>query len=137
MSKGVRLSYARTPEIDKVRRHLASAMYVLKIIPLSPRERPSKLKALWPNYSETGVYSTTRRAMRPKATPQQIKEMEYWLLRVLDELDLESRRIVLARAQGIPWRRLEEMDGRSHTTLRKIEGKALAILAKSTTKTSE
>jgi hypothetical protein len=40
-------------------------------------------------------------------------------------LDEQSRRIVMARAMGVPWRRLEEMDGRSHTTLRKVETSAL------------
>ena len=53
--------------------------------------------------------------------------MEQCLDRIM-ALDLSSRRIVLARAAGIPWRRLEEMDGRSHTTLRKVEVSALLKL---------
>ena len=50
--------------------------------------------------------------------------MHYWVDCIL-KLDEESRRIVMARAAGISWRRLEEIDGRSHTTLRKVEKTAL------------
>jgi hypothetical protein len=43
---------------------------------------------------------------------------------------MEQRRIVWARACNIPWRRLEDMDGRSHVTLRKIYVEALLTMAK-------
>ena len=59
-----------------------------------------------------------------KPTPKQITHMQFWIYQILT-LDEEKRRIVMARAAGIPWRRLEEIDGRSHTTLRKIEKTAL------------
>lgn len=69
-----------------------------------------------------------RRPVRIKATPQQIALMEHWLDLML-VLDDDCRRIVMARACRIPWRRLEEMDGRSHTTLRKVERRGLEVLA--------
>ena len=69
-----------------------------------------------------------RRPVRAKATPQKIAMMEYWLDLML-MLDDDCRRIVMARACRITWRRLEEMDGRSHTTLRKVERRGLEVLA--------
>lgn len=53
--------------------------------------------------------------------------MDFWLV-ALANLPEDERRIAMARACGIPWQRLEEMDGRSHTALRKIEAKALQSL---------
>lgn len=115
--------------IATVRAQLVEAMRVLRGLPVSQRDRPSKLQAVWAQYRQSGSADPAcRQPLRPKATPEQIREMEAWLARMLD-LDLESRRIVLARAEGIPWRRLEEIDGRSHTTLRKIEARALLQLA--------
>lgn len=61
--------------------------------------------------------SAGRRSSPP--SPQAIDRMDRtlsWLL----SCDEEARRLVWARATGISWRRLEDMDGRSHVTLRKI-----------------
>ncbi|MDF1791456.1 MAG: DUF6362 family protein [Thalassobaculaceae bacterium] len=52
-------------------------------------------------------------------SPQAIDRMDRTLVWLL-ACDDESRRLVWARATGIPWRKLEDMDGRSHVTLRKI-----------------
>ena len=40
----------------------------------------------------------------------------------------EQRIVVWARACGIAWRRIEDMDGRSHMTLRRIEDRGLAAI---------
>ena len=53
--------------------------------------------------------------------------MDFWLI-ALSILPEDERRIVMTRACGIPWLRLEEIDGRGHTTLRKIEANALQRL---------
>ena len=52
-------------------------------------------------------------------SPQTIDRMDRTLVWLLS-CDEEARRLVWARATGISWRRLEDMDGRSHVTLRKI-----------------
>jgi hypothetical protein len=49
-----------------------------------------------------------------------------WLL----PLSVDQRRILWARACGVAWRRLEDMDGRSHVTLRKIYNEGLAAIQK-------
>lgn len=55
----------------------------------------------------------------PPPSPQAIDRMDRTLVWLLS-CDEEARRLVWARATGISWRRLEDMDGRSHVTLRKI-----------------
>jgi hypothetical protein len=42
---------------------------------------------------------------------------------------IDARKIVLARALGCTWRRLEDLDGRSAVTLRKVHREALAEIA--------
>ncbi len=45
-----------------------------------------------------------------------------------EEVVIARRKIVWARACRIPWRRLEDIDGRSHTTLRKIQAEGLEAI---------
>jgi len=120
----------RMTEIEQVREALANAMQILRIMPLSYQDTPSRLRSKWPEFNRgpEQVGGVMRRPVRIKATPQQIALMEHWLDLML-VLDDDCRRIVMARACRIPWRRLEEMDGRSHTTLRKVERRGLEVLA--------
>ena len=120
----------RMTEIEQVREALANAMQILRIMPLSYQHTPSRLRSKWPEFNRgpEQVGGVMRHPVRIKATPQQIALMEHWLDLML-VLDDDCRRIVMARACRITWRRLEEMDGRSHTTLRKIERRGLEVLA--------
>ena len=118
-------------QIEIIRENLIAAMRVLKLMPIGYRDRPARLRVLWPDYNQSpgpGPVST-RKALRAKASAQQISAMEYWLDLTL-RLDEDCRRIVVARACRIPWRWLEEIDGRSHTTLRKIEKRGLQMIAR-------
>ncbi len=63
-----------------------------------------------------------------KSTPQDISAMDE-VLNWLFILKPEERRIVWARACNISWRALEDHDGRSHVTLRKIYMRALTSIA--------
>lgn len=106
----------------------------LSVLPLTYLDKPMMPQSSWPDYNQwqTSVASEFRRSTKPKANPREISNAEYWLA-VIIQLEVSQRRIVMARAMGITWRRLEEMDGRSHTTLRKVELAALhkmLILAK-------
>lgn len=68
--------------------------------------------------AELSGSDSVRRSPIPPS-PQAIDRMDRvlgWLL----SCDEEARRLVWARATGISWRRLEDLDGRSHVTLRKI-----------------
>ena len=114
-------SQAQKQAISDIRIKLVEAVRIMKVMPLSERDRPSGVKSRWVSFDNRGDAST-KRHQKVQITPQprEIDRMEQCLDRIM-ALDLSSRRIVLARAAGIPWRRLEEMDGRSHTTLRKVE----------------
>jgi hypothetical protein len=94
----------------------------LKLMPLGRLDRPLRTKSSWGDFHQAAVLSMAshRRPVRRKPSPEKISNMEQWLDALLD-LPEGERRIVVARACRIPWRRLEEMDGRSHTTLRKVE----------------
>jgi len=59
------------------------------------------------------------RRNRIPPSPQAIDRMDRTLAWLL-ACDDEARRLVWARANRIPWRKLEDIDGRSHVTLRKI-----------------
>ncbi|MAI00198.1 MAG: hypothetical protein CBD43_03165 [Gammaproteobacteria bacterium TMED183] len=121
-------SQAQKQAISDIRIKLVEAVRIMKVMPLSERDRPSGVKSRWVSFDNRGDAST-KRHQKVQITPQprEIDRMEQCLDRIM-ALDLSSRRIVLARAAGIPWRRLEEMDGRSHTTLRKVEVSALLKL---------
>lgn len=105
-------------DLENVRMHLAKAMKTMRLMPLSAGDKPIGAQAFWVPFhqDQRGWSASGRRAIRQKSSPKQIKHMEYWLDAVLG-LDEEMRRIVMARACRISWRRLEEIDGRSHTTL--------------------
>lgn len=82
----------------------------------------------WPDVVQNGIHSfgSSRFSNRLAApSPRAIDRMER-VLGWLFHCDDDSRRVVWARACGIPWRRLEDIDGRSHVTLRKICDRGIA-----------
>ena len=105
---------------------------MLKALPLTPRDRPARLMAHWPevvrdSLEAYGYQAPSRRAPRP--TPAAVSRADAavpWLLWVAPE----AQRVLWARASGVPWRRLEDMDGRSHTTLRKVEAAGLDAICR-------
>ena len=111
-----------TTNLDEVRDHLQNALATLKLMPLDRLDRPLRTKSSWGDFHQAAVLSMAshRRPVRRKLSPEEINHIDQWLDALLD-LPEDERRIVVARACRIPWRRLEEMDGRSHTTLRKVE----------------
>ena len=112
-----------------IQQQLRQTMTTLRLLPLNARDRPNMPKSSWGEFKQIAMLSSAqyRTPIRRKATPQEISEMDFWLI-ALGNLPEDERRIAMARACGIPWRRLEEIDGRSHTTLRKIEARALQRL---------
>lgn len=112
--------------IDQLKLALRHMGKTLSAMPLTCRDKPMAFRSSWPSFNQSDdlISSMQRRPTKPNATPKDISDAEYWLSLVL-KLDESSRRIVMARSMGITWRRLEEMDGRSHTTLRKMEQAAL------------
>ena len=109
-----------------IQQQLRQTMTTLRLMPLTARDRPNIPKSSWGDFKQIASLSSSRyrTPLQRKASPKEISEMDFWLI-ALSSLPEDERRIVMARACGIPWRRLEEIDGRSHTTLRKIEANAL------------
>jgi len=108
----------------RVKARLKEAAQTLRRL---PRERIGAALTSWPDVvrqsAEAYGYDKTRvRPIPPR--PDQISRMDEtlpWLF----ALDDAERRVVWARASGVPWRKLEQIDGRSHTTLRKLENRGI------------
>lgn len=117
---------------DEVKARLREAAQVLRGLSLGNRDFPARLAAAWPDVVRLGMeahgyVAPSRRPAQPTpAAVSRADEAVLWLL----WLDDEARRVVWARASKIPWRRLEDMDGRSHTTLRRIEAGGLDALCR-------
>ena len=133
----IKMVQPKTQQVSKkmkqdIQQQLHQTMTTLRLLPLDARDRPNMPKSSWGDFKQIAMLSSSqyRTPIRRKATPKEISEMDFWLI-ALGNLPEDERRIAMARACGISWRRLEEIDGRSHTTLRKIEAKALQRLGTS------
>ena len=115
-----------------LRQRLRRAMQTLKRMPPGRFDKPAGVHAAWPALLQAPhlVSAEYRKPERILPSPAEITEMEQCLDALLG-LEPEMRRIVMARAAGFPWRKLEALDGRSHTTLRKLERRGLMILMNS------
>lgn len=105
---------------DGIRSALEDAAETLRRLPSAVR-RPRLTS--WPDVvrdSAALLAPSAEGRVRPAApTPGAIDRMDRALLWLL-ACDGEARRLVWARACRVPWRKLEDLDGRSHMTLRKI-----------------
>ena len=103
-----------------IRSALEAAAETLRRLPAGLR-RPRLTS--WPEVvrdSSSLLAPSAESRSRPAApTPAAIDRMDKALLWLL-ACDGEARRLVWARACRVPWRKLEDLDGRSHVTLRKI-----------------
>lgn len=103
-----------------IRAALAEAADTLRRLP--PAVRRPRLTS-WPDVVRDSAAllapSADARGRPAAPTPGAIDRMDRALAGLL-ACDGEARRLVWARACGVPWRRLEDLDGRSHMTLRKI-----------------
>lgn len=110
-----------------IKERLKEAADTLRRLP--PGLRRARLTG-WPDVvrqaAEAYGYGTvaTRLAAASPAAITRLDETLGWLFC----LDVEARRIAWARASGIAWRKLEDIDGRSHVTLRRVHDRALAAI---------
>lgn len=122
---------AKSEEIsdERLRESLRLAMETLKLLPMKMGDKPIPVTSSWGEFNQQNRMADLklRKPLKRKPNPKEISVMNFWLDQ-LQRLPPQNRRIVMARACGYPWRRLEEIDGRSHTTLRKIEQAGLSIL---------
>lgn len=83
----------------------------------------------WPDVVQNSFtldFSTkrTRPASPSPAAIDRLDESLSWMF----ACNQEQRIVVWARACGVAWRKLEDIDGRSHVTLRRIEDGGLAAI---------
>ena len=122
---------SRAALLEEVKQRLAEAADVLRRLRMSGL-KPGSMQAKWPEVVRCvqEAYGWTATPMRPpRPSPAQITRMDEaigWLLL----LETDQRRIVWARAMGLSWRRLEDMDGRSIRTLQNIHATALERIAR-------
>ena len=137
MAKALPMNQKYNPQLSErelvktIREELRQMGKVLAALPLNSRDRPGRARSAWPEFHQENIMVSAqyRRKSVAKPSPKAISRADMWLQLVM-RLPVDARRIVMARASGISWRRLEEIDGRSHTTLRKVEYTALLDLAK-------
>jgi len=113
---------------DEVAAYLIEAADTLRRL---PRVRLESKQSSWPDVvrtaSELWVGEPHAKNRTAPPSPRAIDRMDVvltWLL----PLSFEQRRILWARSCGIPWRKLEDIDGRSHVTLRKVYNEGLDTL---------
>lgn len=120
---------AITPDIIKAR--FEEAAETLRALRLTARDRPSATLARWPDVVHQAMlaYGWAGARFRPPApSPEAIDRLDEtlsWLWPLADD----ERRLVMARAFRLPWRRLEDLDGRSERTLRAIHVRLLHRIA--------
>lgn len=119
--------------LAEIEARLEEAAKTLVALKLTIRDIPSRQLVRWPEVVRGALDAygfTPQRPRVPAPQPAAIDradETVQWLL----WMTTEQRRIVWARACKVAWRKLEDLDGRSHTTLRKVRATGLdAILAR-------
>lgn len=106
--------------IDPVPSLLEEAADTLKRLPSAmARPRLSSWPEVVRDTAQHLASGESERRRRIPPAPEAIDRMDKTLAWLL-ACDDEARRLVWARANRIPWRKLEDLDGRSHVTLRKI-----------------
>jgi hypothetical protein len=119
---------APTPELIKAR--FEEAALALRALPLNARDRPQARLSRWPDVVHQAMlaYGWTEARVRPPApSPAAIDRLDEtlsWLWPLADD----ERRLVMARAFRLPWRRIEDLDGRSERTLRNVHARVLSAV---------
>ncbi|MGE5537308.1 MAG: DUF6362 family protein [Gemmatimonas sp.] len=118
-----------TAEVVKAR--FEEAADTLRALRISPRDRPRPQLTVWPDVVHQAMlaYGWSDARVRPAApSPDAIDRLDVTLT-WLWPLDDGERRLVMARAFRLPWRRIEDLDGRSERTLRAIHRLVLTRIA--------
>lgn len=112
---------------EEVFYQLAEAASTIKALRLSSRDFPSNKATYWPDVVRDAMEAygyDAPKFSRETPSAEAITRMDR-ALRWLLWIDQDQRRIAWARAEGIPWRKLEDWDGRSRTTLQKVHNEAI------------
>ena len=97
---------------------LRQAARTLAALPADAFTKPAAVRSVWPEMIRGSyiVITGTLKNSGSRPTLRQIDEMDN-VLACLAGLDETARRLLWARACGVQWRKLEQMFGRSRTSL--------------------
>lgn len=116
---------------ERVRARFEEAAATLRGLRIGRRDRPETRLSRWPDIVHQAMlaYGWSDARVRPPAPqPEAIDRLDEtlsWLWPLADD----ERRLVMARAFRLPWRRLEDLDGRSERTLRTVHARVLGAIA--------
>jgi hypothetical protein len=117
---------------ETVKARFEEAAETLRALRLGSRDRPATQLLRWPGVVHDAMLAygwSDARARRPAPSPEAIDRLDEtlaWLWPLADD----ERRLVMARAFRLPWRRLEDIDGRSERTLRTVHARVLTTIAR-------
>lgn len=109
---------------------LEAAARTLSRLPRSHMDRPGRSQSGWPDMQRTArlLVSCTRTPSPARPSPQAIDDM-YCILEALYTLSPAARKLLWARACGLPWAQLQLRFGGSRTHLNRRYRLALAALS--------
>ena len=116
--------------LDELRQRFREASHVLRRLPLPHRGKPSGYRVTWPDFATDWMNYGWQPARAPRTvpTPAEISRLDE-ALGWLHLLSHDQRMIVMARAAGWTWRKIEALDemerdghGRTERWLRTILG---------------
>jgi hypothetical protein len=116
---------------ERIKARFEEAAETLRRLRLGARDRPEARLSHWPDvvHQATLAYGWgTSRLRLPAPSPEAIDRLDEtlsWLWPLTDD----ERRLVMARAFRLPWRRIESLDGRVERTLRNVHGRVLRAIA--------
>ena len=111
---------------------LVAAARTLARLPRSYLDRPGRSQSGWPDMQRAArlCLTDTRRASQPVPSPQAIDDM-YQVIDALYTLPPAARKLLWARACGLPWAQLQMRLGGSRTHLNERYRLALTSLTNS------
>jgi hypothetical protein len=116
---------------DDIKARFDEAAETLRAMRLGARDRPQAMLARWPDVVHQAVLAygwSAARVRPPTPSPEAIDRLDE-TLSWLWPLAADERRLVMARAFRLPWRRIEDLDGRSERTLRNVHARVLDAIA--------
>lgn len=122
-------SLALTSAEARLAKRMMAAAMTLRALPRDHFTIPNDIRSAWPNMiQETAIlYTNTRCSSRVRPSPSAIDSM-HAMLTLLWHVDHETRQLIWARANNIPWQVLTMRFGKSRTSLNRDYKKALAQL---------
>jgi hypothetical protein len=117
---------------ETVKARFEEAAETLRALRLGPRDRPTTQLTACPEVVHQAMLAygwTDARVRRLAPSPAAIDRLDETLA-WLWPLAGDERRVIMARAFRLPWRRIAEIDGRSERTLRTVHARALTAIAR-------